>query len=210
MGQYREKVCPYCNVRHRKRGPYCCQSHANYAIAAKYYKSGYKLPQYGNREKENNITKELLNETFTYRDGNLYWNHDRSYKIKKGMRAGHILNTGRMMIYLNGKQYMAHRLIYIYHYDLFDGIIDHINRDHTDNRIENLRICNQSQNQANSFRKTNRAGYRGVVKWSYGRYKAKIRHKGIIYDLGVYDTAEEASKVYLDKQREIYGEFVPQ
>lgn len=26
---YREKVCPYCGITHRRRGPYCCQSHAS-------------------------------------------------------------------------------------------------------------------------------------------------------------------------------------
>lgn len=26
---YKEKVCPVCSVKHRKRGVYCCQSHAN-------------------------------------------------------------------------------------------------------------------------------------------------------------------------------------
>jgi hypothetical protein len=30
MGQYKEKSCKHCNKLHRKRGPYCSQSCANY------------------------------------------------------------------------------------------------------------------------------------------------------------------------------------
>ena len=25
---YRKKICPYCGIEHRKRGPYCSKSHA--------------------------------------------------------------------------------------------------------------------------------------------------------------------------------------
>ena len=30
MGQYKEKSCKFCEKLHRKRGPYCSQSCANY------------------------------------------------------------------------------------------------------------------------------------------------------------------------------------
>lgn len=29
MGQYREKVCPTCGVKHRKKGPFCSKSCSN-------------------------------------------------------------------------------------------------------------------------------------------------------------------------------------
>jgi len=31
-GVYRKKNCPVCGVEHRKRGPYCCKSHASSAL----------------------------------------------------------------------------------------------------------------------------------------------------------------------------------
>jgi len=30
MGQYREKSCPYCGTKHRKKGPYCSRSCGNH------------------------------------------------------------------------------------------------------------------------------------------------------------------------------------
>ena len=29
MGKYKEKSCKFCQTKHRKKGPYCCQSCAN-------------------------------------------------------------------------------------------------------------------------------------------------------------------------------------
>src|SRR5438445_1281161 len=50
-------------------------------------------------------------------------------------------------------------------WNLVKGVdrIDHINRNKLDNQITNLRICNQSQNAANSIgTKRNTSGYKGV------------------------------------------------
>lgn len=58
-------------------------------------------------------------------------------------------------------------------------IIDHINRDETDNRKENLRICSQSENMRNrEINSTNTTGHKGVHE-SKGRnrYEAYVENR---------------------------------
>ena len=76
-------------------------------------------------------------------------------------------------------------------------VVDHINRDKTDNRRENLRICAQRENSQNlTPRKGASSKYRGVSwrkkdqKWfAYGR------EDGRMVSLGLYDDEEEAAEV---------------
>lgn len=86
--------------------------------------------------------------------------------------------------------------------------VDHINGDRLDNTRENLRICNNAQNQWNTPKKANsKQKYKGVRKTKSGKYEARIRYKGERFRLGVYPTIEEAVRVYNDKALELHGEF---
>ena len=92
-----------------------------------------------------------------------------------------------------------------------DGMeTDHINRDCLDNRRENLRACNGSQNRMNtSIPITNKSGYKGVV-WNASRKKWQAQI-GINYRrkyLGLYNTASAASDAYNKAALELFGEFV--
>lgn len=77
---------------------------------------------------------------------------------------------------------------------------DHISQDKLDNRKINLRTVTRSQNMHNlSPQKNNTSGYRGVSWHSQrGRWTVRCKIDGKYKSLGMYDTPEEASKVYLD------------
>ena len=83
-----------------------------------------------------------------------------------------------------------------------DGvIIDHINRDRTDNRKNNLRYCSHSQNNMNAGKKKARNGlpqskYRGV-SWSsrINKWQVVVRIDGKLKHLGSYVSELDAAAV---------------
>lgn len=87
--------------------------------------------------------------------------------------------------------------------------VDHVNLNRLDNRRENLRLSNKSQNAANTtLRKSNKSGYKGV-NWSKPnkKWQAAICHQYHRYHLGFFDTPEEAHAAYCEKAKELHGEF---
>ena len=71
-----------------------------------------------------------------------------------------------VIIKYKGKQYKAHRLVWLYHKKEFPkNVIDHINGDKSDNRIENLRDVDLFINAQNHSKKKNKiTGYVGIYK----------------------------------------------
>jgi hypothetical protein len=76
--------------------------------------------------------------------------------------------------------------------------VDHINGDGLDNRRANLRLANDSQNQANRRRLTsNTSGYRGVtLHRQSGRWQAGIKVRGRSVHLGLHDSPIDAALAY--------------
>jgi hypothetical protein len=72
--------------------------------------------------------------------------------------------------------------------------IDHINGIRNDNRLENLRWGNQSQNSRNKKKKTNRSSQYLGVSWKKrnNKWEAKISINKITKYLGIFDTEIEA------------------
>jgi hypothetical protein len=111
------------------------------------------------------ITQQLVVDCFEYRDGLLYWKKvthpNKQYMTDKP--AGSIHKTGYRHITWKNKVYKTHRLIFMLHHGYLPPEIDHINGDRQDNRIENLRPANRSENQCNRFALANNtSGYPGV------------------------------------------------
>lgn len=89
-----------------------------------------------------------------------------------------------------------------------DNHIDHINNIKNDNRWSNLREANNQLNHYNLLKpKNNTSGAKGVRKLKTGKYQARIKYNQKEIYLGVYDTLEEASNVYLNKAKKLAAQF---
>lgn len=121
------------------------------------------------------------------------------YAIRRGHQI-HAYRKGE-----NGKTVYLHRLIIG---AKAGEIVDHINRNGLDNRLENLRLVNKAQNANNSVSNGNTSGYRGVSLKNDGR-KKKFRAVIVFEEkqifLGNYYTSIEAAKAYDEAALKYYG-----
>lgn len=133
--------------------------------------------------------QKLFQSLFDYLDGQLYWKESRR-GISKGAAAG-TKSTGQYsQVRINRKRYMLHRVIWC----LFNGVIpagmtiDHRDLDKQNNRIENLRLLSQGDNNKASTiqpQRNNSTGIPGVYfDRSRSRYRARIQVAGNTINLG--------------------------
>lgn len=123
-----------------------------------------------------NIYEKYILQHFNYNDG----------KITRDDRKnsnGSIDKDGYLIIKVKGKQFKAHRIAWLLYYGYFPkSELDHINRNKLDNRIENLRESNRSEQNRNKDRKPNKeTGQIGIyidrTKGLKKNYATKINNK---------------------------------
>jgi len=127
---------------------------------------------YYQKKKNQVVTQDQVRDLFIYdpEQGDLYWKE--SGKMVEGV------SNNYRVLYIEGKQYYAHRIIWllVYGYMPEKGIdIDHENGDKLDNSLLNLRKLSRSDNvRNNKGYKTSKLGITGVHQRPNGRYIASI------------------------------------
>lgn len=90
--------------------------------------------------------------------------------------------------------------------------IDHKDNNKRNNQKFNLRPCDNSLNQMNTFKRVyatpTSSNYKGVHwKNSEGKWQARIGHNNKRYHLGYHECEHEAAKAYNKRAIELFGEF---
>ena len=126
------------------------------------------------------LTQEEVRQHLDYdpETGELRWRVRRGGR-RVGRPAGAARKThSRIVIGINGKKYLAHRIIWLWVYGYFpENVIDHIDRDPSNNKLSNLREVSQLCNMRNSkIDKRNKTGVTGVF-WDEknGKWLSNIR-----------------------------------
>lgn len=115
---------------------------------------------------------------------------------------------GYFVIRLGGKNYLSHRIAWLYVHGCFpENQIDHVNGIRTDNRLINLRPANNAENAQNErkARLNNKSGFLGV-SWNRDnkKFRARIITNGKSKHLGYFESPEEAHENYLQEKRKLH------
>jgi HNH endonuclease len=154
------------------------------------------------------LTFEEVSALLEYRDGAVYAKQTRSSRALAGTRMGHDIN-GYNVTTLHYRKYKISRIVWMLHHGVWPtGVIDHINHDTKDDRIENLRDVAQSHNMQNQVRAPRHSTLRvlGVSPAQPGGRgpTAHINVGGRNIHLGTFDTIDEAHQAYVTAKRRLH------
>lgn len=140
------------------------------------------------------VSAKQLKSRFEYVDGELIFKDGP----RKGKIAGCVVEGGYKVINptIEGKKVrlLLHRAVFLMHWGYLPELVDHIDRDPSNNRVENLRSSNKKENSLNTgLRATNKSGYKGVHKISNGSYEASLFLDGKKIYIGLFKCALSAS-----------------
>jgi hypothetical protein len=156
------------------------------------------------------LTAERLRELLNYDpETGMFTQRVARRSVQVGHTAGYVSKSlGYRYICVDRVDYLAHRLAWLHvHGEWPADMIDHINGDKADNRIENLRQVNNRLNMQNlrQARRGTASGLLGVSRHPGDRWTAGIRlADGTRKYLGIFDTPEEAHEVYLTAKRKLH------
>ena len=154
------------------------------------------------------IKQELVRSLFKYDKGKLYWLKPKHGKITIGDEAGSFNKTlGYHQIFIDGHCHYRHRVIYLYHYGYLPKYLDHKYGKEIGDYLWNLRPCTVSQNMSNAkLSISNKSGIKGVY-FKHNKWRGKITHNHVVYNLGGFNTKEEAAVIVAKKRTELHGKF---
>lgn len=167
------------------------------------------------------IPLSVVSELLEYEDGHLRWKHrdtkwfrsNQHYKAWNknfaGKLAGHEKGNGYIGVTILSEEYLVHRVVYGMFHGYVPQIVDHIDLNRSNNRIENLREINSQGSNCNvGISVRNTSGIKGV-SWNSANnlWKAQICKHGKTTYLGMYKNIEDAAAAYAAASKEIHGEF---
>jgi hypothetical protein len=158
------------------------------------------------------LTTERLEELLRYdpETGLFYWRINRNSRngvAKSGSVAGCLRPDGRIIIGIDGREYRAHRLAFLYMTGKFPSLeVDHRDADPYNNAWSNLREATRSQQMGNT-KCRNKHGFKGVSQHGKNCYSANICKDGRVFYLGTATSPEAAHEIYRAAALRHHGQF---
>lgn len=118
-------------------------------------------------------------------------------------------SNGYRRTFVDGVRKLSHHVIWFMHYGVWPVMLDHVNGNRLDNRVENLREATKVQNGQNRSAQVNsKSGIKGV---SFCKRKNKwcvrIKVSGKYLFGGYFDSIEEAKHKREEMERIHFKEF---
>lgn len=144
--------------------------------------------------------------TYEIETGKLFWSRTKG-RAKKGEEVGWVSKHGYRECSIEGKRRKVHHVIWYLVNGVWPDMLDHINGNKLDNRIENLRPCSYAENARNRS-KTERELPRNVYPAkTKGKFKVSLQVNGKHHSFGVFDSLEMADTVAKQARELYYGAF---
>lgn len=157
------------------------------------------------------ISCERLRQVFDYReDGNLIYKIRTAQSTYPGKVAGSTNKKGVVLLSMDGAICFMSRAIWLWHHgDWPVNLIDHIDGNTQNNRIENLRDVTHAVNSYNKRHRASRAqsNFTGVVKMRKS-WQATIQAAGRRIHLGCFLTKEEAFASYVTAKKILHDGYI--
>ena len=158
---------------------------------------------------KHDLTADYVRNILEYRPktGELVWRERIARCVHVGDIAGCRDDKGYITVGIHKRIYKAHRLVWLIAYGEWPtGLIDHIDGNKSNNRLDNLRLVNETGNAENVRKpnKRNQSGFMGVV-FVNNRWRTSITAKNKTRYIGTFDTPEEAHQAYLKAKRQLHS-----
>jgi hypothetical protein len=159
--------------------------------------------------KREDLTQEKLKSIVSYdKESGLFTRLNNISCYKAGEIVGSQHNEGYLVFCIDYLSYKLHRLAWLYVYGEHPaGIIDHIDGNKLNNKIDNLRVVSDLINSQNVRhpRSSNKSGYLGV-SWHKKdkRWHAHIRVNKKTVFLGGYHSPDVAYVTYVEAKRKMH------
>lgn len=139
--------------------------------------------------------------TYSPTEGEFYWVSDGS-KLNTSLTGRGYVKTSVL-----GKIHYIHRLAWLWVHGRWpDYEIDHINRVKTDNRLDNLREVNSSENCQNRL-VDGPSGLPGVRMGKSGSWETSIAFRGRQVRVTGFATPEEASEMHIELKKRLHDTY---
>lgn len=156
------------------------------------------------------ITQFQVKEIFDYHlNGNLIWKIKKATNTNIGSVVGSENSEGYLQTSINSVKYKIHQLVFIWHFGYCPKIIDHIDQNKKNNKIENLREATNSQNSMNRPKQLNNTtGFKGVsIHKQSGKFQCSIKINNKKIWLGLFVEIKDAVAAYQKAAEKYHQQF---